>query len=328
MSYRTLRTFLVEKMKMSHIYQPVMIKCLLRNKGVATDTDIAKEISMQDPSQIEYYQNITNNMVGRVLRNHSIVDKEKKEYRLSGFDQLSESEITDLINICNEKLEAYIGKRGSTIWQHRSKSRSAIPGSIKYEVLKRAHFRCELCGCMDSERALEVDHIVPKNHGGADSINNYQALCFSCNAMKRDHDDVDFRGISKTYDHRMQDCILCNVDSKRIVHENNLAYLMFDQFPVTHHHMLIIPKRHFAEYFDIFQPELNAIQDLLMKGKEIASGKDNSIKGFNIGINSGKVAGQTVFHCHTHLIPRRENDVENPAGGVRHLIPGKGHYKL
>jgi diadenosine tetraphosphate (Ap4A) HIT family hydrolase len=64
-----------------------------------------------------------------------------------------------------------------------------------------------------------------------------------------------------------------------------------------------------------------------MRGKEIASSKDNGIKGFNIGINSGKVAGQTIFHCHTHLIPRRENDVENPAGGVRHLIPGKGYYK-
>ena len=90
--------------------------------------------------------------------------------------------------------------------------------------------------------------------------------------------------------------------------------------------MLIIPKRHFKEYFDIFQPELNAIQDLLLKGKEIASKEDKSIQGFNIGINSGQVAGQTILHCHTHLIPRRENDVKNPSGGVRHIIDGMGYY--
>ena len=94
-----------------------------------------------------------------------------------------------------------VEKRGDDIWQHRSKSRNPISGSIKYEVLKRAHFRCELCGCMDSENALEVDHIVPKNLGGEDSINNYQALCYSCNAMKRDHDSTDFRNLDTLYSH-------------------------------------------------------------------------------------------------------------------------------
>jgi len=179
---------------------------------------------------------------------------------------------------------------------------------------------------MDSERALEVDHIVPKNLGGEDSINNYQALCYICNAMKRDTDDTDFRDLDNKYKNREHDCIFCEIEGKSIVEENNLAYLIMDGYPVTPLHMLIIPKRHFSEYFDIFQPELNAIQDLLQKGKEIAVKDDKSIKGFNIGINSGQVAGQTIFHCHTHLIPRREKDVENPAGGVRHLISGKGFY--
>lgn len=326
MSYTQLKGFLAEKMRMSHIYQPAMIKYLLRHKGVASDVEIAKEISLQDPTQIEYYQNITNNMVGKVLRNHKIVNKEKKEYILNGYNELSDDQIKDLIDLCNVKLEEYIEKRGSNIWQHRSKSRNPISGSIKYEVLKRAHFRCELCGCMDSEKALEVDHIVPKNLGGEDSINNYQALCFSCNAMKGDHDSTDFRNLDKLYSHKEHDCIFCKMGTDRIVEENNLAYLIFDNYPVTKNHMLIIPKRHFKEYFDIFQPELNAIQDLLIKGKEIASKEDKSIKGFNIGINSGQVAGQTILHCHTHLIPRRENDVKNPAGGVRHIIDGMGYY--
>ena len=326
MEYIQLKSFLLEKMRMSHIYQPVMIKHLLRNNGVSSDTNIAKEISLQDPTQIEYYQNITNNMVGKVLRSHKIVDKNKKDYALNGFADLSEDQITELINICNNKLEQYIDKRGQAIWQHRSRSREPISGSIKYEVLKRARFRCELCGCMDSEKALEVDHIVPKNLGGEDSINNYQALCYSCNAMKRDHDSTDFRDLDTQYAHRVESCIFCKMEQGRIIEENNLAYLVLDNYPVTPMHMLVIPKRHFKEYFDIFQPELNAIQGLLKKGKEIALKEDKTVSGFNIGINSGQAAGQTIFHCHTHLIPRRENDVENPKGGIRHLMPGKGYY--
>ncbi len=328
MEYNQLKGFLQDKMRMSHIYQPVMIKHLLRNHGIASDIEIAKETSLQDPTQIEYYQNITNNMVGKVLRNHKIVEKNKKEYALNGFDGLTQDQITELINICNAKLEHYIEKRGEAIWQHRSKNRDLISGTIRYEVLKRARFRCELCGCMDSEKQLQVDHIVPKNHGGEDSINNYQALCYTCNAMKSDRDDTDFRELDKQYAHREHDCMFCKIEKSRIVEENNLAYLIMDGFPVTHMHMLVIPKRHFREYFDIFQPELNAIQDLLLKGKDMAKKDDRSISGFNIGINSGKTAGQTIFHCHTHLIPRRENDVENPRGGVRHLIPGKGYYNV
>lgn len=326
MTYTKLREFLVDKMRMSHIYQPVMIKCLLRNKGVANDLDIAKEISLQDPSQTEYYQSITNNMVGRVLRSHDVVSKDKREYRLNGFTELNEQQVRELIDICNEKLEGYITQRGAAIWQHRTKSRSSISGSIKYQVLKRAHFRCELCGCMDSERALEVDHIVPKNLGGQDSINNYQALCYSCNAMKRDHDNTDFREIDILYGHRAEGCLFCNMEKGRIITENNLAYLVYDKYPVTELHMLVIPKRHFGEYFEVFQPEVNAIQALLLEGKELIAKKDSNVKGFNIGINNGAVAGQTIHHCHTHLIPRRQDDVDNPRGGIRHVIQGKGYY--
>lgn len=326
MSYLQLKGFLEGKMRMSHIYQPAMIKFLLRHNGAASDAEIAKEISLQDPTQVEYYQNITNNMVGKVLRSHKIVDKAKKDYVLNGYSELTDQEVKSLIDICNAKLEEYIDKRGNSIWQHRSKNRNSISGSIKYQVLKRAHFRCELCGCMDSEKALEVDHIVPKNLGGEDSINNYQALCYSCNAMKRDHDSTDFRDLDKAYAHKEEDCLFCQMEKGRILEENNLAYLIYDGYPVTPSHMLIITKRHFKEYFDIFQPELNAIQDLLLKGKEIATKDDRRIQGFNIGINSGQAAGQTIFHCHTHLIPRREHDVKNPAGGVRHIIDGMGYY--
>ena len=97
-------------------------------------------------------------------------------------------------------------------------------------------------------------------------------------------------------------------------------------FPVTGLHSLIIPKRHAATYFELTNEELLACDDLLRKLSEKIKSSDSTVEGFNIGLNAGEVAGQTIFHCHFHLIPRRKGDVENPRGGVRHLIPGKGYY--
>ena len=79
------------------------------------------------------------------------------------------------------------------MFAHRSRHRTPISGSVKYRVLTRAQGRCECCGAHEHQRALEVDHIIPKNHGGSDAISNLQALCFRCNAGKRDTDCTDFR---------------------------------------------------------------------------------------------------------------------------------------
>lgn len=326
MDFLDVKLFLTDKMKMSHIYQPVMIRKLLDHHGVATDLDIATELLKFDPSQVEYYQKITNNMVGKVLRNHKIVEKEKRTYRLLGFSRLTTNQIEELKQICESKIDTYIKKRGDAIWNHRRMNRGAVPGSIRYEVLKRAGFRCELCGISADEKALEVDHITPKNSGGEDSVNNYQALCYSCNATKRDKDDTDFREMRHKYECRDNDCLFCNISTSRVVAENNLSYTIEDKFPVTDGHCLIIPKRHFPEYFEITQPELNAVNSLIQQAKQSLIKKDGFITGFNVGINSGIDAGQTIMHTHIHLIPRRKNDVAVPRGGIRNLIPGKGAY--
>lgn len=101
---------------------------------------------------------------------------------------------------------------------------------------------------------------------------------------------------------------------------------MRDAYPVTPLHTLIIPKRHVSNYFELGQAEINAINQLLLEVKASIETEDAAVSGFNIGMNNVEDAGQTVFHQHTHLIPRRTGDVENPRGGVRHLIPGKGAY--
>ena len=122
------------------------------------------------------------------------------------------------------------------------------------------------------------------------------------------------------------ECLFCNIPQERIVLENGLAYAVRDGFPVTKMHSIIIPKRHIKDYFDLNKDELLACDHLIRSLKEEINNSDSSVNGFNIGMNAGESAGQTIFHCHIHLIPRRTGDVDNPRGGVRHTIPGKGYY--
>ena len=120
-------------------------------------------------------------------------------------------------------------------------------------------------------------------------------------------------------------CLFCNIKKSGCVHENELAYASYDSYPVTKHHCLIIPKREYPDYFESTDEEIIGLNKLLFQTKEYLKQK-YSPDGFNVGINSGEYAGQTVFHMHIHLIPRYKNDVENPRGGVRNVIPGKGDY--
>ena len=122
-------------------------------------------------------------------------------------------------------------------------------------------------------------------------------------------------------------CLFCDVKKTGIVYENELAYASYDSYPVSEHHCLIIPKRHIKDYFDLSNNELLACNDLIKIVKKEITYKDPLVKGFNLGTNIGTVSGQSILHCHFHLIPRREGDVDNPQGGVRSVIPNKQHYK-
>ena len=122
-------------------------------------------------------------------------------------------------------------------------------------------------------------------------------------------------------------CLFCDVKKSGYAHENDLVYASYDSYPVSEHHCLIIPKRHIKDYFDLSNDELIACSDLIKVVKKEITNKDPLVKGFNLGTNIGIVSGQSIFHCHFHLIPRREGDVDNPQGGVRSVIPNKQHYK-
>ena len=167
MTFPELKDFLMNKMRMSHIYQPVMLLSLLKNGGISSIESVAKDLLINDRSQMEYYDKVTKNMVGKVLTKNNVVKREGNSFNLLDFESYSEKERNELINICQNKLYDYIEKRGKRIFQHRRKSSGYISGSIRYQVLNRSKLRCELCDIPNDQKALEVDHIIPRNKGGS-----------------------------------------------------------------------------------------------------------------------------------------------------------------
>ncbi|HIP93707.1 MAG TPA: HIT family protein [Leucothrix sp.] len=119
-------------------------------------------------------------------------------------------------------------------------------------------------------------------------------------------------------------CPFCDGDDERIV-KNNLAFAIYDTNPASLGHALIIPKRHIAEYFEASREEKIAILELIDEMKQ-AIDKKHAPDAYNIGVNVGEVAGQSVPHIHIHIIPRYKGDVDDPRGGVRGVIPKKQKY--
>ena len=122
-------------------------------------------------------------------------------------------------------------------------------------------------------------------------------------------------------------CVFCEefIPKKEKIFENDLAIAYYDGFPVSKGHILIISKNHKETFFDLTEEEQYAIIDLLNKCKKHVDELYHP-DGYNVGLNCGREAGQSVMHVHMHLIPRYKGDVENPRGGVRGVIPSKKNY--
>jgi hypothetical protein len=128
MTYERLVDFVKNRMRMSHVYQPVILMTLLQAGGRSSIEEIARSILAHDESQVEYYEGVTKNMVGRVLRSHGIVEKDKAGYSITGYDDLHAVQIEGLIDLCESKLDEYKKRRGRRIWQHRRVSAGYVPG--------------------------------------------------------------------------------------------------------------------------------------------------------------------------------------------------------
>ena len=118
-------------------------------------------------------------------------------------------------------------------------------------------------------------------------------------------------------------CLFCT--PREVTRQNALAYATRDSYPVSPGHTLIIPLRHCADFFELSDGEISACLKLVTLERNTLKAEFNP-DGFNIGVNVGCAAGQSIFHVHIHLIPRYQGDHPNPQGGVRHVLPLKAHY--
>jgi len=121
-------------------------------------------------------------------------------------------------------------------------------------------------------------------------------------------------------------CIFCNKTKQKIISSNESFFVVRDSYPVTKYHSLIISHRHISNFFDLSDCEFNNLNKILKKERQSLLDLDKDITAFNVGVNSGVDAGQSIMHCHIHIIPRRKGDIDNPKGGVRGVISSKQKY--
>lgn len=324
MKFDSLADFIKTKMRMSHIYQPLLIKSLIECDGMATLRQLSHSFLSQDESQLLYYEDRINKMPVPVLKSHGVIEKEGHLIKLT-VGGLTFKQRSQLKALCDQKIQEFLEKRGLATWDYRLLEMEPVPDTIRYDVLRRAGGKCELCGCSSKERPLHVDHILPRSKGGKNDLANLQALCDRCNLAKGNRDATDFR--NKEQVNNVEGCVFCNKSlQKRVIETNETVFAIEDKYPVTQNHCLVIPFRHVPDYFSLTEQERRNSDDLARYLKNRIQMDDKMVNGFNIGHNCGQSAGQTVPHAHLHLIPRRKGDVDLPEGGIRGAVPGKMRY--
>ena len=295
--FDNIANFLSKKMRMSHIYQPAMIVALLKNQGVATVSRVAKEFLRRDTAHREYYEQITKRYPQQTLTKHGLIERIGNSYSLLGFDTLTELEVKELIEIAEEKIQRFEIERNGNFFSHRIAS-PHVSGSKRLQVLKRANTRCELCGVCIKDRAIEVYHILPRTRGGSNDIVNLQALCYLCNSNKGNRDDTDFRLAAESYNYRKSDCTYCDIAQEKILFENELAVVTLDKRSSTVISYLIFARRHIKDYFDLQQPEHNAITQLLQILRNQAIEHEPDSTDFSIEHNArGKSDKSSAHGC-------------------------------
>lgn len=198
MTLSGLRAFLTDTMSMSEVYQPVIIKELLENGGTCSKEHLAARLADHDASIQEYYQRILMRWPKITLTKHGVVEYDRVSKSFVLTSNPMGDDVGDLIKICEEKIAEWL--------DNRNEGTEGVSSSKRYEVLKAARGKCQLCGIPSSLRPIDVDHIVPSSQANRygkvvmdgrpvdkDSIDNLQALCFACNRAKRDGDDTDWR---------------------------------------------------------------------------------------------------------------------------------------
>lgn len=241
--------FIQKKMRMTHIYQPMMIKTLLESNDTASVEDIARGFLNEDKTQLNYYMKIVRRWPHDTLtRKHKIAkyDKATKKYALL-LDDISQQQRRRLIEMCELRLQEFIDK-DPWIQKFRELDKRSMSGSLRYDILAKSKGVCVACGAKSQDAFLHVDHIIPVSLGGVTEPDNLQALCDKCNMQKRNRDNTDFLLWQKRLEFKHGQCDLCKKPLGAT--SNSMAYVIKDKT-----RSLIIPHRHVGSFVDMIPAE-------------------------------------------------------------------------
>ena len=298
MDFETLRRFITEKMKMTEVYQPLVIRTLIENDGSASTRQLALAALPYDTSHVEYYEQIMKRWPKITLKKHDVISYRRDKFSLNAdVSLLSEYQKTELTSLCTQKIQEFLDAKLTQ--QQKTKIPTHISGLMRYEVLRRAKGRCALCGITKEERALDVDHIIPRSLGGKTEISNLQALCYICNRSKRNLDDTDFRNF--IIPSINPDCQLCG-SVQSVTVQNIRAFALTEKENSPKENIIVVPKRHVGSFFDLDQKEVNECYDLLRERRNYLYDKYINLN-FEISVNEIQNQDHKNFHTYIRLIP-------------------------
>jgi len=320
-NFSDLIDFVENRMHMSHVYQPLLIRSLVAAGGTATLRQLALSFLVEDESQILFYEDRIKKMPVKVLKKHGVIRQRGDLISLATgpLDYRQRSKIREL---CERKIQSFLQKRGLDTWANRLIETDPVPPALRYQALLRSGGRCALCGATKDQTTLHVDHILPRSRGGKNVVENLQVLCAECNLAKSNRDTADLRVAEPSSD---PDCPLCSAEIRaRAVASNELSYAVevagladcrpisggspVQLQPLSAGHLIIVPYRHTSDFFTMTAYERRDAEDLIRYLKGEVAANHPEVEGFNVTTDCGSVAGRRISHAHLHLVPRRPGD--------------------
>ncbi len=302
--------FVKVKMSMTHIYQPVMIRTMLKAvDGAATVGEIASGFLNHDDSQLEYYKAITKRWPHKTLIHHGVVRYQRGSkghdgiYRLQLDKALDAKQRERLREVCTLRLEEFKDK-DPWIKKFRMLDKRSMPGTLRYDIIAKAGGMCVACGIKSTEALLHVDHITPVSRGGKTVSHNLQALCYRCNTEKRDRDETDFVLEHNRLKFRKRGCPHCKKLGHKHEIDNSMAFVTEPSNPATKLQKLVVPHRHITGAFDdMFPSERQLCLGLVDSVKKCIKSEDNSVKGFDVFFDQTK--DTELKHYYIIVMPKR-----------------------